>query len=409
MTGLGLIRATLLRPSSDPTITLVLIAVATVVVLLALMLLVLALIRPIGRDRPDGPGEEDARDAQSVPLAADDYEYHDLVLVDVAAVGPARDDETDEPGPSAARRDRPTRRIGCAGIVAVVFFAVAVATIGMTSTDLYCTGVCHAHRAAMASRAKDAHAGVACVRCHEDGSIAGIVGAPFDRTGHALRRVSPTWGSRMAPVASRSCLACHGDIVDRTTTVKDRGVRVSHRNPLAAGMSCDDCHAGAGHSSRIPASAGMRACTACHNGRTASATCSACHTGDPRGKERPTSASREYRSIRLDASPDCVSCHDETGCDGCHGLRLPHPADFTAWTHARPASFGGRALCLQCHVLAQCTRCHAGMGTAQGAAAHPADWRTSHRRQAATSACDCHWKRLPAAGRAHESYCSVCH
>ena len=421
-TGLELVRGVLLDPSSNPSATFALIASISIAVLLALVLSLMALLRP--RDRsgevrcgamkagaPVGGSTDAGADVVTTASAADaddaEYEYPDLVPDDVVTEAPAHLGQSDAPYSGARHRGRP-RRLGCGGIVAIVAFAALLAGMAATSTDAYCTRVCHAHGGAVAASALDSHAGVRCVSCHEDGSVAGSVGAPFDRMGHALRRAVANGGSKMAPVSSRSCLGCHRDITDRIISPRGRGIRVSHRAPLAVGMSCDDCHLGTGHSSGSGRPVEMSRCSGCHDGHVTSATCATCHTQDPRSTPRPSPTSLTYKAVPLPRSADCTDCHDETSCDACHGIRLPHSAEFTAWSHARSAAFGGRALCLRCHTTAGCQKCHNGMN-ASTVDAHPADWRTSHRTQPSTSACECHWNRLPSAGRATGAYCTVCH
>lgn len=307
-TGLELIRGVLIDPLSNPTATFVLIAIVSMTVLLALSLLMMALIRPPGQGDEDWLDEEhETADADALDSA--DYGCPDLVPDEVVADPPVRHDETDDLD-SGERRDRHRRRLGCSAIVAIVAVVLLIAGTAVTSTDAYCSRVCHAHCTAVAARAHDAHAGRSCVACHEDASLAGSIGAPLDRMGHALRRAWAGGGSKMAPVSSRSCLGCHRDIASHTVSLKDRGVRISHRAPLAAGMSCGDCHLGTGHSSGRARPVGMRACSVCHNGRVAPATCATCHTQDPRSTPRPSPASLTYHAVPLGRSADCVTCHD---------------------------------------------------------------------------------------------------
>jgi nitrate/TMAO reductase-like tetraheme cytochrome c subunit len=435
VTGLPLIRQVLADPSSDPAVALVLLSVVVVAVLLVAVLLLLALVRSPEDDYEDATGESGERtgaagepepgerqddephekdDAggrgRTVAMpSAEEYEYPEMVPEEFLI---KKEPETAEEL-EAARLRRPrrlSRRAVGRLMLASVLVLLLLATFAATSTDWYCTGLCHAHASAVSLRAKDAHAKVACVSCHEDATIAGTIGAPAIRTGHLLRLVSASWGSPMGPVSSGSCLTCHGDIRGRTLTVAARDVRMSHDAPLSRGMSCDDCHVGTGHSGGAPALVPMSRCTGCHDGRTAPSACATCHPVDPSAKPRPSDQARTYAKVPLGRIGDCGDCHDQSSCDACHDLRLPHTGQFIAWSHARDAAFGGRAVCLRCHTLAECIKCHPGFAPGSAAAAtHPADWRTSHAKLKRGTACDCHWSRLPAEGQAGGDYCAVCH
>jgi hypothetical protein len=410
---LGTIKNVMLDPSSNPTVAFVLVSVVGMAVLLALVLLLLSFIRPAPsavEEEPDtdvGEPESHPAEGTAPPVEAarpDEYEYPDLVPDEVAQGVPSAQEA--ELPVVVVRRGR--RRIGAGGIVLVVVAVLVAAGFAVTSTDRYCTSACHAHVPAAAGRRLDAHSTVSCVSCHEDPSLAGALGAPFSRVGHALRSVSLGLGSRMAAAPSASCMGCHGAIRGKTVTIDSLHLRMSHRAPLAAGMSCGDCHSGTGHDSGSPVPPGMSTCSPCHDGKRATATCTACHTADASRERRPSDSARVYEPVRLAPMTDCGACHEQTACDTCHGIRLPHTAEFKAWSHARAASFDGGTVCLRCHVSPDCTTCHPGMA-AGAAAAHPADFRTSHQALPEASVCDCHWNRLPDAGKARGTYCRVCH
>lgn len=415
-TGLDLIRDILENPSANPSGAVILMAILAVAVLLAVVLFFLAFVRspdeyedePVETRGPDDAGEDRGRPA-AVP-SAEEYEYPDLVPQDVVIED---SDAVDEMEIEAARLRAP-RRVSRATVVrlAVAFVLVLLvfAAFAATSTDRYCAGLCHAHASAIAARSRDAHAGVPCVSCHEDGSFTGALGAPWIRTGHVLRRVSAQLGSEMGPAPTASCLACHADIRGTTATVKARNISISHDGPLSRGMSCDDCHTSAGHAGGARSLVPMSKCAPCHDGRTAPSKCATCHPADPSRLRRPSDEARTYTKVPLPIITDCGTCHDQTPCDACHGLRLPHTDQFKAWSHARQAAFDGRATCLRCHTIGQCVTCHPGFtpGSADSTA-HPADWKTSHQRQKPDADCRCHVDRLPSDARAGGGYCAVCH
>ena len=404
MTLLETVRGTMAAQSSNQTVAFVLVALVTLAVLLALVLLLLAYTGPAPGEDGEPPADADERTAALVETAAaDDYEYPELVPEGITYGTPAVDTRKGHVGGVRERR-----RIGGTWIAIAVVVALSAASMFATSTDRYCTDACHAHRASVLTHARDAHMSVACVTCHEDPSLPGAFGAPFARTGHALRGLWSGFGSQMAPVSSGSCLACHSGIRGRTVTVTGFDIRMSHDAPLAAGMACGDCHSRTGHDSGAPIPPRMATCAPCHDARTAASSCATCHPADASRARRPSDARRAYASVTLQPMTECGPCHDQTACDSCHGIRLPHTAEFKAWSHARGASFDGRKVCQGCHPTSDCTTCHPGMKVGV-APSHPADWKTSHHTQPSTSACDCHWQRLPDAGRSRGSYCQVCH
>ena len=80
---------------------------------------------------------------------------------------------------------------------------------------------------------------------------------------------------------------------------------------------------------------------------------------------------------------DCVTCHKTVGhdgttkpeaavCDECHGLTMPHPADYVK-THGKDVDQAGTDTCDNCHnIYLHCQECH-GLQMP-----HPAGWKTKH-------------------------------
>jgi hypothetical protein len=150
----------------------------------------------------------------------------------------------------------------------------------------------------------------------------------------------------------------------------------------------------------------MATCVPCHDGKKASSTCSVCHLGDTSEAVRVSDRARMYPRTALGRISDCGGCHDQTSCDKCHGLRMPHSATFTKWQHARYAAFSKRESCWGCHVIAECGKCHSDWARDP----HGPNFRITHRRFDRESLCACHWSRMPESGRqATRTYCALCH
>lgn len=291
--------------------------------------------------------------------------------------------------------------------VAMILFVVA-GTYVATGSDRYCSGTCHASSPAVAAATKDAHEAVACVACHEAPGVGGVVGALASRTRQAVMQVSGVTTGPVAPVPADRCLSCHAAKLATTVTSTSSGIRMSHSQVLAAGLRCSECHQAVGHGT-VPVAGRMNVCVRCHNDRTAPARCSLCHTGDT-----GQAAAREqtFPTVVLGPVEDCGGCHAQTTCDNCHGIRMPHTTAFKQGGHARQGAFGGRTLCLRCHVLTDCGKCHDTSGANAAAGhpywGHPADWKTDHKALPTTSSCSCHQARMPATLQG-QPFCKLCH
>lgn len=169
---------------------------------------------------------------------------------------------------------------------------------------------------------------------------------------------------------------------------------MDHTAPIAGGVSCLECHDEAGHAVERPLRPSrMQVCLRCHDGRMAASACEVCHVGDVGNQ---AVFNRVYRKAVL-PQLTCGGCHDETTCDNCHGLRMPHSQEFIDGDHARDAGFDKKVLCWRCHPETDCGKCHSDWN------AHGADFKQSHKSKPRDSACyGCHDD--------HEgSFCDRCH
>jgi hypothetical protein len=375
-------------PTSNLTAAVLLLAILTLAVLIVIIGLLLAVTRQ--------PASQRARKHGGVKRSADEYEYPEL-STELAPRLPG------EPVPAPRRRSA-AWFAGKGGTWLVVLLAVlgVGSAYVVTSTDSFCREACHGDKPSMTDRARGAHKGVACVSCHEDPAPLGIGGALIDRAAHLAANALPSIRVYAGPVPSRRCLGCHSTITGRVIRTVG-GARMSHREPLDAGMACRDCHGPVGH---IPAagSVGMAKCVRCHDSKTASADCRACHESDTGHASAAAGMSRGFPRVQLGPVMDCGGCHDQKSCDACHGIRLPHSRDFERWQHARQAAFGRKTTCYRCHTYSDCSACHGDFDT------HGKDWNTLHTSVGQPGAkCACHWAKLPADARTSGSFCAVCH
>lgn len=380
----------LVDPTSNLLAALVLYGIITVLLLIVVVGAILFLIS--APDDEEGNGGEEPDTARG-PDADDDA---------VAAEAPGRvsGDAPPEPAPAslAGPAPAPRRPAVVAAWVVVVVAGVWLTTGVSTSTDALCVS-CHLETPhTLAAEADDPHADTACVSCHEPGGWFGrYVGAVPSRVAHLVDGLMETAAADdYGRVTQDACSSCHGRQIRGVTTNVDRGLKMSHEQPVAAGIRCVDCHrlsAGivAGHD------AGMNPCLRCHDSEQASADCETCHdkTAAAAARVRTLPAARpQVEQVR------CGGCHDEAAeCDSCHGTRMPHSIDFMRYAHARAGAVdiwynGGRA-CAKCHTPERrpCQRCHTNiLGKGHGPV------MAGDHRVAAEQACNtCHqtWAYAP--------------
>lgn len=301
-----------------------------------------------------------------------------IVAVLMLGLSAFQDEEDDECGESASQEPQ-TRapkvvreeidlrsRFVTLGITLAVGSVIWLAAGFSTSQNPVCVG-CHTsepHSLLEASGVVDPHASTACVGCHEpSGSLGHYVFNLPSRVTHFVDGVlQPALHPNYGRPTQSGCLSCHRTDVRGVAVNEQRGLRMSHVEPLESAVECLDCHRYrdgmvAGHN------AGMNPCLRCHDSKQASSECSTCH-------DRQAAAAARARSTQFAAAQveqvRCGGCHDERReCDPCHGVRMPHDQLFMSHAHARAATvdfwFGNGQTCQgSCHTDTRrpCRRCH---------------------------------------------------
>jgi hypothetical protein len=113
-------------------------------------------------------------------------------------------------------------------------------------------------------------------------------------------------------------------------------------------------------------------------------------------------------TLHVNQRISCVTCHQQVGhaglvvpakdtCDRCHGIDMPHPADYGVSHGQEVVAAGSDQVCRNCHnVYLHCQTCH---GVQMP---HPEEWEAKHGEIA--------WPRLQVCSTCHEpSYCRSCH
>ncbi|MDO8915860.1 MAG: hypothetical protein Q7W16_07250 [Coriobacteriia bacterium] len=257
---------------------------------------------------------------------------------------------------------------------AILATVIALAALwsgwAVTSDSAFCGRACHAMASPYTTWRASSHSATPCVRCHEGRSVLSVPAALSTRAYSLVAQITSRSPEGRSAIPAARCLECHSEITTKVL-VSDRGVMMSHRQAIAGGATCDDCHGSQGHETtqRAPS---MADCLRCHDGTKASAACLTCH-------RKPLGGLTDNDRFGKGRSPmavTCGGCHSQAKCDACHGLRMPHPADYAdPRRHARPAAFAGKGrLCYRCHAPSDCNDCH------KPFTAHVRGWERTHRK-----------------------------
>jgi hypothetical protein len=162
----------------------------------------------------------------------------------------------------------------------------------------------------------------------------------------------------MQPAASTflDCTDCHGDL-DRVFKAGELPTLLfTHEKHFGIGVSdCAACHVANTHEKDKVNVPKMTTCYQCHStraGAQAPGNCTLCHPPNLNPEPKSHLADNWVSQLHPDAAKenpfDCTSCHEQSFCDSCHGLPLPHPSRFAERTHA-VTFFEDPGLCETCH------------------------------------------------------------
>jgi hypothetical protein len=276
-----------------------------------------------------------------------------------------------------------------------------VLLLGVTAVALPGCTRCHRDPVFVEQTAKSAHPDVDCVRCHVQPGPAQQLAYAYHLIFGMGLRVAPVNSGPIAGIADTTCLSCHEPVMKQVVTVN--GLSIQHAD-CAKGRLCTDCHSQTAHGAAVKwartpqmnqcldchATTKVRSdCTMCHaersqerrvqtgewavthgpnwkktHGMGSLPTCASCHANDfcvrCHGIPLPHNADflRTHPVSALANPKDCSVCHKQTFCTNCHGIEMPHPAAFTP-AHSTIVRAQGTAVCYRCHVPDDCTNCHA--------------------------------------------------
>jgi len=319
---------------------------------------------------------------------------------------------------------RRPRYIIWTGVVVLVLAAVVVVALAVTSSRLFCAQVCHAVQDdSIFAYEASSHSEISCLACHmpvnadpvtflihkaEAGISGGIntVGKRFTLPLNPGSKLSLE--EKLMP--ERQCTQCHS--ANREVT-PSRGIIIDHKVHSEKGVWCTVCHNRVAHDEEAapptqvdpkgnknkphPNFMKMDGCFRCHDlegKKEAPGACAACHPADftlkpanhlkeeffPKGHaELAREHEEELKELEHEAEilieeglekklvtpvDYCSTCHIKAKfCDACHGMEIPHPAEFKTKSHPELVKTQA-AKCAMCHgdlaTTSFCNDCHHG-------------------------------------------------
>jgi hypothetical protein len=262
----------------------------------------------------------------------------------------------------------------------------------------------------------------------------------------------------MAGFTTTHCTQCHA--LENRKVTPSAGIIINHEVHTNAGIRCTWCHNRIAHnvdgytpilkdpqtgelSTNNPNFISMDGCFRCHSledGAKIPGNCDACHTPEfdlkpadhkTEGfmKEHGKAALEQEKKVEeakaenakagegghgvsdpTDTYPlpkdisevnSCYTCHAQKFCDDCHGVTMPHPADFRK-THGTGENINVNT-CTTCHSKNACESCHHGEAIGWKDYKPAASFISQHveatRAVGATACFECH----------DPTFCSACH
>jgi len=291
-------------------------------------------------------------------------------------------------------------------VIRIVVWSLAGLTVllalvlGVTAATLPGCTLCHNNAAFKQQTAASSHAEVACVRCHVPSGPAARLAYAYHMIFGMGLRLAPVNSGPVAGIPNDTCLSCHQAVLKQV--VSNNGINIKHSD-CSKGRLCTDCHSNVAHGVAVKwaqtyqmnqcldchATSKVRSdCTMCHSARSEQSrlntgewavthgpnwkqthgmgdlqTCVSCHPNDfcvrCHGIPLPHNADfiRTHPLAAASNRQDCAVCHTQTFCTNCHGLPMPHPVGFTP-AHPQIVDKQGATVCYRCHVKDDCTNCH---------------------------------------------------
>jgi nitrate/TMAO reductase-like tetraheme cytochrome c subunit len=262
------------------------------------------------------------------------------------------------------------------GVLLIVIVSVLGFGVDQVVSSPALCGSCHEMGSRASAWAVSPHAKVKCVSCHVSSHPwYAFPVTTLSRGAFLGRKVAEHFtGREETPADSRVtgasmpdsvCLSCHDPNRQPTAGL---GILIDHAKHAKRNRACISCHITVAHPtpSRGTALSFMGQCYTCHGNAKypkASARCTVCHPADfallP-NSHKAAAWKTGHGKVKESDPTQCLMCHKQSFCDGCHGLKMPHPTDWVSKTGHPAAAARNRAVCSRCHgdQPDMCTVCH---------------------------------------------------
>lgn len=278
-------------------------------------------------------------------------------------------------------------------ITGVIILLLVSAGLTYTSTPSFCK-TCHVVREEYKMWKKSPHKNVGCLACHQRPGALGFLARKAELARETVLYITKSYQSPIVgEVTNTACYRCHKGIEDKD--VVRYTIKVSHKEFLARGDKCTNCHNTVAHGKAVPQEKypHMDSCVVCHNDKNASSKCETCHIEDIGTRPREE---MDYPKVHLgEEVVNCYKCHDPKPCTDCHGTVMPHSEKFVEAWHAREAAYAKKEICGRCHTKQFCNDCH-------NFPEHPPDWPATHGTLGADWCIQCH-------NKSQYYFCDLCH
>ena len=278
---------------------------------------------------------------------------------------------------TAGSHDKVVRAIWITAVAWVAIVLLGTGALYFSGAAPICN-LCHEMQPSVATWKTSAHAKIGCPACHETPRPVYRFPEALASRAEAMQRDMKAHFAHIASgnttasiettvtIPDATCLQCHE--LPRTVTPRS-DLLIQHTKHAERNKSCVSCHLWTAHP--VPEAERpillMGQCFKCHGrqpGAKAPGTCSTCHSAAFNGRPESHKASTwkaTHGKAALTGKQPCTMCHEPSFCRNCHGLDMPHPAD---WVKGKPghSTLGAqnRQICAKCHTQKPdlCSMCH---------------------------------------------------
>jgi predicted CXXCH cytochrome family protein len=276
---------------------------------------------------------------------------------------------------------RRPRYILWTGAGVIIFALIMITALGVTSSRWFCSSACHkVQDDTIIAYNRSSHSQISCLACHEpvNASAVTFMIKKVEVLGELYKAVTDTYELPLNPndevareMPAEQCNQCHN--MERRMPTTSPGIKINHGVHMKNHVPCTECHNRVAHREDFQLTLSkdgkrnkkhtdymrMAQCFRCHGsgvGKIATGRCSNCHPATFERKPQshlepgfytPGGVSSGHWQLQQKDPKYCLMCHAEFFCTDCHGVPMPHPADF-AKLHGQRAK-ARPEVCVKCH------------------------------------------------------------